>query len=315
MYNKPIMLTYKGKPNFKTCWGGFFSTLGVGVMLYFWIIILKTMFLKEKITANRNSLFKDLSKDKTIHKFGKSGTRLAIKITNSIYGGAMNESFYELKIDRYETNNGLDGLPYDGKTKTTLETSPWNITNFGDYNATGHRSFDGIGSYFWVSDPNELYAYGTERGEHYSGIEIFIDYWQTKENCVDPLNSINFLGLIDVEVLIISPYFDFYDMDNPIKYHIDDRLKFYGVQYDTKLANVYIRENKYQLNDDIFEFESKSGVFYSASDFRLQQIKHYQSDQYNNTYVVPFILQIEADPQVDEYERQVLTFLDATGNI
>ena len=156
MYNKPIMLTYKGKPNFKTCWGGFFTTLTIGAMVYLSIVILKSLFLKEKVTVNKNTLFKNLSRDKTIHKFGESGTRLAFKFTNGLYGGPMNESYFELKIKRFETHGGLDAVPYGGKTYTTLETSPWNITNFGDINATGHRSFDSLDSYLWVADPSQL---------------------------------------------------------------------------------------------------------------------------------------------------------------
>ena len=88
------------------------------------IVILKSLFLKEKVTVNKNTLFKNLSRDKTIHKFGESGTRLAFKFSNGLYGGQLNESYFKLTINRFETHGGLDAASYGRKTYETLETSP-----------------------------------------------------------------------------------------------------------------------------------------------------------------------------------------------
>ena len=92
----------------------------------------------------------------------------------------------------------------------------------------------------------------------------------------------------------MKPYFDYSDMENPIKYHIDD-THYLTLNFNTAyIMDMYVRKNEYTLHDSIFgSFGVQSDVFYSiekskivpreSSEFNLAQIMYridHQIDQY-----------------------------------
>ena len=106
----------------------------------------------------------------------------------------------------------------------------------------------------------------------------------------------------------MKPYFDYSDIENPIKYHVDDSnylIINFGAAF---MMDLYIRKNEYTLYDSIFGSNGdESDVFYSL----------------DKTKVVPFLsdqvrlalINFRIDDQIDQYERTVQTVFEVVGTI
>ena len=111
-----------------------------------------------------------------------------------------------------------------------------------------------------------------------------------------------------VNILIMTPYFDYSDIENPVKYHIDDSnyLTLNADYFYT--MDMFIRKNEYTLNDNIFRLkETKSGVFYSMADVRTLPSA-------SNGVELAHI-HFHLDSQIDQYERSVQTIIEVIGTI
>ena len=106
----------------------------------------------------------------------------------------------------------------------------------------------------------------------------------------------------------MTPYFDYSDIDNPVKYHMESN-HFLVLNNDYfYVMKMFIRKNEYTLNDDIFGFrEGKSGVFYSLVNSQTLSIASNGAD-FAHVY-------FNLDNQIDEYERTVQTIFEAIGTI
>lgn len=108
--------------------------------------------------------------------------------------------------------------------------------------------------------------------------------------------------------LIQSYYFDFNDLDNPVKSFLITNKVYRGYKSYTQTLSFYVRENRYVLNDALMRIgENDPEKFYSIeqSDYEVQR----------GFYNVALYAYLFRDPIVDEYERNVLSFLDVTGTI
>ena len=106
----------------------------------------------------------------------------------------------------------------------------------------------------------------------------------------------------------MTPYFDYSDIENPVKYHIDDS-NYLTLNTDYFYTmNMFIRKNEYTLNDNIFGLQdTKSGVFYSMADARTLPVASNGAD-FAHIY-------FNLDSQIDEYERTVQTIFEVIGTI
>ena len=111
-----------------------------------------------------------------------------------------------------------------------------------------------------------------------------------------------------LNIFIIKPYFDYSDIENPIKYHIDD-THYLALNFNTAyIMDMYVRKNEYTLYDSIFgSFGSESDVFYSIE---KSNIVPTESNQVDMAQVRFFI-----DHQIDQYERTVQTIFEVIGTI
>ena len=108
--------------------------------------------------------------------------------------------------------------------------------------------------------------------------------------------------------MIMTPYFDYSDIDNPVKYHLESS-HFLVLNNDYfYIMNMFVRKNEYTLNDNVFGFqESKSGVFYSLVNSRTLPTSSNGAD-FAHIY-------FNLDSQIDQYERTVQTLFEVIGTI
>ena len=106
----------------------------------------------------------------------------------------------------------------------------------------------------------------------------------------------------------MTPYFDYSDIDDPVKYHIDDsRYIALDLGY-LNIMEMFIRKNEYILYDDIFGLQAaKSGVFYSIFHSNVSPTAS-NSIEFAHVY-------FHLDSQIDQYERTVQTIFEVIGTI
>ena len=106
----------------------------------------------------------------------------------------------------------------------------------------------------------------------------------------------------------MTPYFDYSDIENPVKYHMEANHYFVVNTDYFYVTNMFIRKNEYTLNDDIFGLrEATDGVFYSLVDSRTIPVATNGGD-FAHVY-------FNLDSQIDQYERTVQTIFEAIGTI
>ena len=111
-----------------------------------------------------------------------------------------------------------------------------------------------------------------------------------------------------VNILIMTPYFDYSDIDNPVKYHMEQNQYLVLNTDYFYIMNMFIRKNEYTLNDDIFGLqEARDGVFYSFTDSQTLPVASNGAD-FAHIY-------FNLDSQIDQYERTVQTIFEAIGTI
>ena len=111
-----------------------------------------------------------------------------------------------------------------------------------------------------------------------------------------------------VDILILNPYFDFNDIEHPIKHQLSQA---HGAILDINylyVSSLNIRQNFYTLYDSIFGFSGEqSGTFYS-----YESSSTYTASPYDSYLLRADIL---LDAQIDRYERTVQTVFEAIGTI
>ena len=106
----------------------------------------------------------------------------------------------------------------------------------------------------------------------------------------------------------MTPYFDYKDIDSPIKYHVDDS---YLMVFNVELfhtMDMYVRKNEYTLHDNVFlSSESDKRVFYNIEKSNANTLIS------DGTYLG--FISFKLDYQIDQYYRNVGTVITAIGTI
>eukprot|EP00343_Euplotes_focardii_P002994 CAMPEP_0205806704 /NCGR_PEP_ID=MMETSP0205-20121125/10342_1 /ASSEMBLY_ACC=CAM_ASM_000278 /TAXON_ID=36767 /ORGANISM="Euplotes focardii, Strain TN1" /LENGTH=265 /DNA_ID=CAMNT_0053080017 /DNA_START=474 /DNA_END=1271 /DNA_ORIENTATION=- len=107
-------------------------------------------------------------------------------------------------------------------------------------------------------------------------------------------------------------FFDFNDLENPIKKNLVIRYSKY-INYEIYSGfNIYFRRNEYKLQDSIwpsFNNQEETGVFYSVERIEPTFGRRETASR------TMFKINMYADEYTDVYSRRVLTFLEVTGTL
>ena len=106
----------------------------------------------------------------------------------------------------------------------------------------------------------------------------------------------------------MKPYFDYSDIENPVKYHLDESY-YMTLQFNAAyIMNMYVRKNEYTLYDSIFGLPNeKSDMFYTIEKSQVVPVL------FNEVYLAQVSFHI--DHQIDEYERTVQNIFEVVGTI
>ena len=104
----------------------------------------------------------------------------------------------------------------------------------------------------------------------------------------------------------MNPYFDFNDIEEPIKYQLSETPTIFLDTNYLYLATLNIRQNFYTLYDSIFGLSGEqSGTFYSYEGSNML------TTSFEDSFL--FRAEIRLDAQIDTYERTVQTVFEAIG--
>ena len=111
-----------------------------------------------------------------------------------------------------------------------------------------------------------------------------------------------------INMVIMKPYFDYSDIENPVKYHLDDSY-YMSLNFNAAyVMDMYVRKNEYTLYDSIFGLAGeKSGMFYSIEKSQVVP------GVFNQFYLAQVSFHI--DHQIDQYERTVQNIFEVVGTI
>ena len=121
----------------------------------------------------------------------------------------------------------------------------------------------------------------------------------------------NLINQSYIDIAIISSYFDFDDYDDPIHYYLQDMNMYNFIPNLGIQVQYQVRLNQAVINDDIFL--GSQGISSEVSFYNIERKRiSYSNIDFNNAYLQVYI---NLDPQVDQYQRTVYSFLDMLGFI
>jgi hypothetical protein len=223
-------------------------------------------------------------------------------------------------------NKGITTLdPTFGKFYINMEQT------FQDANGDYRRIVDKLESTFW--DENELLGENGEvlmesgvtfcflnKSETIYGADVSLirkklianlAIWNkvSDSNCQSASSIDEFFENADLRAFVINKYYDFNDIDNPIKEYLEDYRHERIVFDQTKITQLHVRENRVIEYDSIFPWgATKERKFYSISG-------HYSTIRQRNTGEQLIRYEFILDSQIDIYERFAYTIIDMASDI
>ena len=289
-------------PTFNTKLGGVMSIVILIITSYATAIYLNAVFDYAEIKFNKNEKKLSLANNKDIYNFtSDKGIKFAF-YWNSLDGLPIDETVGTIKIKQYYFGECLDdSTSWNGDYEISLV--PCDFSEFSQGIVNNQNL-----SLLCPSKESELLLQSNNYGIDYKYVTVDILVWY-KENHWKPYqDNVNRLNNSILEMLIVKPYFDYSDMENPIKYHIDD-TNYLFLNFDAAyILEMYVRKSEYTLHDSIFGSSGdKSDEFYSIEKSRMIPVG-------NNQFTLAQI-RFHIDHQIDQYERTVQTVFEVVGII
>lgn len=213
-----------------------------------------------------------------------------------------NKTFYDyakissFNISYNRTNNQLN--------YTQIDLIPWSLGEFVGNNSD-LRDTDDILYCFRV--PEDLVLAG---GFNTNFIKyITVNYaWTTLAGnmTIEDLSNLQSTHIYS-QIYLLSPYIDYSDIENPLKYAYVDK---YVVNINPKaytVHSIYVRKNKYSLDDNLLYGDIKNGSFYTISEQQSSQYPYYPGSICEITFNI--------DNQIMNYERKVYNLYDMIGDV
>ena len=164
--------------------------------------------------------------------------------------------------------------------------------------------------FYWLENDYDLSLQSDRNGEEFREIVISFSECVNQTDVIwesqDKIDEV--IANSDILALVMTPYFDFNDLDNPIKYQLKTDLQMEFSSVIDIISILKIRQNYYSLHDSWFGFfGDESGTFYSYEnpEFRFQNFASHTRAQ----------ILIQLDAQIDRYERTVQTLFGAIETV
>ncbi|CAI2361053.1 unnamed protein product [Moneuplotes crassus] len=312
MFPQPISLTFKGKQNFKSLYGGIVSTLIIMALVAYGIQIFVKMVKREDTNKSKNSIvndpltieeYYDLTQDDFSFAVSLIDQQTSLSFIDPTY---FNVSITQIEVGYNFQENKADFNEYSKDSSICGENYP-KINKDVDV----FRDIYKNSSYCPAN--STLTVGGSVLKNQRKSIKIYVKECVNGTSIVCQSNADikNKAKNIQVFLNLGTKYFDFDDYENPIKGTLDNRIFYELVPSVKKLISIYIRRSIVSLSDSIFPFgQDNEKSFYS-----MGQSSFDWKYPDNSTDPSLLVIEFQIDPIVDSFERRVYTFLDLSGQL
>ena len=262
---------------------------------------------RSETRKSKNTIVNDLTKSPPVYKINQENFGLGHLVRENSSDPFHDESYFNIRYYQVTVTLQDSGIIDYNRTE-------YNHDFCGDnYPFTDVEFAVSSGLKYSVRCPEtqsyEISGAGTSKVNKY--IEIKISKCSNSTSSVtcktsDEINTA--LSNSDFSLAIENRYFDFDDYDTPVKSYLVGSENYKILKSLQKHITLYLRRNEYALNDDLIQYrDQQTGSFYSIDRQKmdLEEIK-------DDTVVT---IQIVQDPMVDQYERNIFTFLEMTGQL
>ena len=171
--------------------------------------------------------------------------------------------------------------------------------------------YDRVGLSTYVCPKNtDFFIRANFNSDNYEVIQITVGKW-SGNNCKSDTEINSVINKNYIDIAIISSYFDFEDYQNPIHYYLQDMNLLNLVPNLDLQVQYQVKKNQGVMNDDFFL--DSQGISNEVNFYNIdKKSTTYSSIDFSNAYLQVYIT---LDPQVDQYQRTVYSFLDMLGFI
>ena len=239
----------------------------VSSQCYLFFIFVKLDVWIVKYWLDKNDKKITLTRDVENHAFSSTdGVKFAIAWIRKNGMELIDKSYGEIIISQeyhYKWSDASEEICFKN-TEVPLESC--SITEFTQGLSDWHSQDL---TFHWPPQDHNFTLQSNYFGQQFKTVRVDFRVWGNKTYCKPYEEAVQELTGSIVNFLIMTPYFDYSNIENPVKYHIDDsHYLFLNANYFITM-DMFIRKNEYTLNDNIFGlYGTKSGVFYSMADER-----------------------------------------------
>ena len=292
-------------PTYNTTIGGLTTISLFTLMAYLTVVQINSVVNYHDIKWGKNEKKVGLYNDPEIHHF-TSGKGLKFAVLWLFQSGQfVDETYGQIELKQTSSYRCDDVIQNNICTEITVV--PLEVCEISEFSNNMLNYSFSQPRLLWPPDDFDFTVQGNAFNDNYKRVELFFNVWNGV-HC-KPLNqAINALQNSIVNLYTMTQFFDFNDIDNPVKYHFDDNsIVLNSAGYN--ILEISVRKNEYTLNDNLLGLtNSESGVFYSF-------IKGSTTSFPSEIPLISGLIQITLDDQVDRYERSVATVIEAFGVI
>ena len=265
------------------------------------------MLNRQRSNVSKSTEVIDLNVDTKIHYPGLNDFYFAFGITDD-YG-----NIYDLNSSIFSINMYRTIIDRTGINVTAHSTPiPYRKCKEEDFSVSNREASDVLlnDTFYWPEDKNY-----TIRGNYGADVVHYIQFGLTKciaanssdTSCISDID--NEIQKYRIGIAIANSYVDFNDYDTPVKRYLDDRYTYSLTPGTRKIIRSFIRPNTAEFKDSLLDIGfSENKEFYSIervdSDFTIEPATGTLFD---------YIMLL--DPNQDNYERNVYTLFDLSGQI
>ena len=130
----------------------------------------------------------------------------------------------------------------------------------------------------------------------------------TNPNCKSQAEIEAFISDKYLEIIMVDKFFKADDFEDPIGSTITDKYYYRMLPGYTKQTQIYIKENRLELMDSFFQYESYDKHKYYSISGGTEDVQTFK----DNSYIVTYFM---LDSEVTTYRRTVFSFLDMFAQI
>ncbi|CAI2361782.1 unnamed protein product [Moneuplotes crassus] len=311
LFPRPISLTYQGKENFKSLYGGIVSTFLIALLISYGILIAIPMLKHTASSKAKNHVLRDQSSEVDKYQTTEKDFSFVVQIVNSETRIALTDpSYFNISISQSDFSfNKTIAQFQETNIEKEISICGEKFPKVNEYIDETSSILKGIS--YCPHDYDFLVA-----GDVFASVSQSIKI--TVSRCVNgtsiickSMKEINEkASLMSVNVLFISQYFDSDNYKTPIKSFLDNRYSLKMAAGFKKTSNLFLRKSKTSRTDSIFPFAGDGeDEFYSVGNSQFDFGVEQESENILAKYT------IYQDRVQDVYERRVYSLLDFFGQL